>query len=644
MDKLQPIIKQRFWILLGLCLILALFGFFRAQSQIVAATKSREEQLKAALSAIPSGAEPNTTYSEGLKVINDAYEKKIKAAIDDLFASQMARMTWPEKIAKEIPKDPKGVPYYRSKDHVLSTIATRNYSEIYKDLIEELWKKAEPVVEREVPNVAAPGVIGGPNRNAELYKGYTSGALRVRGPKNRLLKGQTILYGHQGQPPVTWQQKVYIDRQAVPQKVLDRIPSADQVWDCQEDIWFTELLFEAVRKTNKDAENALTSPVRMISKIELRGGAGAGAAPAGDMGMGGEMAGMEGEMGMSSGMSMGMGGAGMGVAGAGAMLPPPPTAFDPADVFGPDTTGMGGAGGSEDMAMADPAAEGGMGMSMAMGPPPALRWVGSTEGQPYRERGFYLSVIVNQQRIPDFLVNLCESAWPTKVLRFQMGPNPYKKEVTGGMAGMGYDPYGAGALMGESAGAYGGGMPMNIGGSMAEMAMGMGGMGMGGMSSVSRYPGGPPTFTNTPKDPFNGSLNNPDLVQLDIAGIITFYVSSEAAAEAGAPAVDTPSAPGGDASLLTPPADGSTATPPAAAAPADGAAPATPSAETTPPATPPAGNAAPATPPATTTPPAAESPATPPAGAPAADAPAATAPPAAAPATPPPAEPAPPPS
>ncbi len=568
MDKLQPIIKQRFWILLGLCLILALFGFFKNQSEIVAATTAREEALKQTLSGIPAGTEPNSHYVEQLKAINQAYDAKINAAIDELFASQQSRMTWPPQIARDIPRDPKGVPLYRDKEKKLSTVATRTYSTIYKNLIEEVWKKAEPVVEREVPNVAAPGGVG-PNRSSsDMLRGINQGVLRPRGNQrtSKFLTGQTILYGHQGHPPLTWAQKCYIDRQAVPQKVLAQIPSPDQVWDCQEDIWFTELLFDAVRKVNKDAENVLSSPVRVISKVELRGGIGVSAG-GGDGMMDGMMDGMEGMDGMD-GMAMGgmnMGGMNMGMAGPGGMLPPPPTEFDPAEVFGPDVSMAMGGGMGED-AMGEDGMDGGMGMGMGMmGPPASLRWVGPTDGVPFRERGFYLSVIINQQRIPDFLVYLCEGAWPTKIERFQMGPNPYRKTAGGaaGMAGMGYgmgmegsgyDPMGGGG--GAYSGGGIGGMGMGggfggFGGAFGEGAgMGMDGM-MGFSSAANRYPGGPPAFTGTIRDPFAGSLNNPDLVQLDIAGIITFYVSSEAAAELGeTPALDTPSAPGGEAELL----------------------------------------------------------------------------------------------
>ncbi|QDT53134.1 hypothetical protein Pan44_11490 [Caulifigura coniformis] len=638
MDKLQPIIKQRFWILLGLCLILALFGFFKTQSAIVAATTTREEALKATLAAIPTGNEANTTYVEHLKKINEDYKGKIDTTVDQLFADQQARMTWPDQIAKEIPKDPKGVPLYRDKEKVLSPVATRTYATIYKQLIEELWKKAEPVVEIAPPPTANVGGLPAQGRNNELLRGINSGQFRPRGTAKtrKFLTGQTILYDQPGYPKRTWPQKVYIDRQAVPQKVLPQFPSPEQVWDCQEDIWFTELIFEAVRKANKDAEDVLASPVRLISRIELRGGAGAEAAA------GGGMEGMEGDMGMEMGMDAGMGGdpgmgadMGMGamMAGAAGVLTPPLTEFDANEVFGPDVAAMAGGsmdGGMGDEMGGDASAMGmdmGMGMGM-MGPPPTLRWVALADGAKFRERGFYLSVIINQQRIPDFLVYLCESAWPTKVLRFQMGPNPYRKDIPaaggmGGMGGMGYDPYGGGA-MGESMPMGGGnfGMASNYGVG-GEAGMGMG-MGMGGLgSAANRYPGGPPQFAFTNRDPFSGSLNAPDLVQLDIAGIITFYVSSEAAAETTADAaVDTPSAPGGEEELLKEAANEAAAKQDPAATPADGTAPApaaTPAAagtEATPGATPPATEAPPATPDAAA-PPSAEPPAaTPPPAAP----------------------------
>ncbi|HVJ84943.1 MAG TPA: hypothetical protein VM452_04815 [Caulifigura sp.] len=624
MDKLQPIIKQRFWILLGLCLILALFGFFKSQSEIVAATKTREDAIKATLAAIPSGTEPNPTYAEGLKQINDAYGAKIKAAIDDLFAGQQSRMTWPDKIAKEIPRDPKGVPYYRHKEKVLNTIATRTYSTVYSDLIEELWKKAEPVVEKAAPVNAAPVGIG-PNRSAELLRGINSGLLKPRGKQQNLrLKGQTILYGQPGFPPVTWQTKVYVDRQAMPQKVLPSIPSADQVWDCQEDIWFTELLLEAVRKANKEAENVLSSPVRCISRIELLGGAGAGAAPEVDPSM---MEGGMGEDGMSMGSGMAMGG--VGAAGIAGMLAPPMTAFDPKEVFGSDAAAATGEAGGE--AMPEDGSGIGMGMGM-MGPPPTLRWVGPTEGVPFRERGFYLSVIINQQKIPDFLVYLCEGAWPTKVLRFQMGPNPYRKDVvpgSGSMAMGGYDPYGGGGGM-EAGSAFPGGMGGMMGGmgGFSGESMGMGGMGFG-MGAANKWPGGPPAWAGTPKDPFQGALNNSDLVQLDVAGIVTFYVPSETAEATGeAPAVDTPSAPGGDAELLKAAAEeAAAAATPAAPGGTTPATPETPAAApaTTPPATGEQPAAPPANPPAVdggapaATPPAGTEPQTPPAAAPPAE-------------------------
>ncbi len=196
MDKLQPLIRQRFWILLGLCLILALFGFFKSQSTIVAATTAREEALKQVLSSIPTGNEANTDYVAKLGEINKGYKSKIDGAVEELFAGQQSRMTWPPQVIKEIPRTTRGSSSIRAP---LNTITTRTYSTIYKDLIEDLWKKAEPVCEDAITNTATPGVAGvNPAANqAELLRAIRSGAIRPRGNKKtrQFLQGQTILYG-----------------------------------------------------------------------------------------------------------------------------------------------------------------------------------------------------------------------------------------------------------------------------------------------------------------------------------------------------------------------------------------------------------------------------------------------------------------
>ncbi|MDB4733583.1 hypothetical protein OAF42_03980 [Planctomicrobium sp.] len=72
MDKLQPIIKNRFWILAGLVVPLAMYGFFSANSKLKAATTARETELKGVLSNIPGGTnDPNEEYAAGLQKIND---------------------------------------------------------------------------------------------------------------------------------------------------------------------------------------------------------------------------------------------------------------------------------------------------------------------------------------------------------------------------------------------------------------------------------------------------------------------------------------------------------------------------------------------------------------------------------------------
>src|SRR5690606_32163531 len=98
---------------------------------------------------------------------------------------------------------------------------------------------------------------------------------------------------------------------------------------------------------------------------------------------------------------------------------------------------------------------------------PPKRYTAETEEAPFLERGFYLSVIIMQTKIPDFIVTLANSDWPVQVRRFQVGVNPYRVDQSTTSQG-----FGAGMGMG---------MGMEGGFPMAPSRGRLGGMGMGGM-------------------------------------------------------------------------------------------------------------------------------------------------------------------
>ncbi|MBX3444455.1 MAG: hypothetical protein KF774_18795 [Planctomyces sp.] len=510
MDKLQPILQQRFWILLAVCLGLGIFGFFKAQSALVAATEAREQVLRDKTSKISKGEEPNDNYVVQLKEINRQYGGHIQDAVRELFDEQQKLTWWPDSVVARIPKD------YRTE---IETSPAIIYSKEYPDLIHELWKKVEPVVEK--PDMAGPAAgataarpIGSPMGRSPLGR---PGATRPQ----------------RAGEPVTWQQKVYCDELDLPQKAFGRVVPWQQVWDAQEDIWFVERVFEAVRAINRNADSPTNAVVRKINRLELRGGSGevGGEAEAGVESGSSDYANM-------SRMMMNRGGGDQGGGGGGDFSAA--VQFDPAEEFGSDADNST----PED---SDDSPGGLSGMMRGMGAAATLRWIRMEESKPYRERGFYLSVVMQQAQVPEFIIELLNSPWPIRVVRVQMGPNPHYREEAGGTGG--------GYSMGDSSMAMmrGGSRPTGGdggalgGGSMSSLAGGRGSQGATGMMQRAAGGGGRGgamgaagaglAFIGSPSDPYAGSLNNPDLVQIDLAGIITFYMPTK---EDGTSAVETP--------------------------------------------------------------------------------------------------------
>jgi hypothetical protein len=523
MDKLQPLIKHRFWILFGLAFPLTLAGYYTASGSMKQATLAREELLTKTRTGVPQGtSEPNEDYAQKLSKINEELAARNRVQVQKLWQSQIARMTWPPQIVPHIPNE------YRGD---VSADARYNYMNSYPDIIRELWEGIEPYVGNPPP----PGMV------------------------------------------VEWPQKVVLFPEKIPRKGFDPSspPSSKEIWDAQEDVWLLTLLFDAVVRTNREATFVGDAFVRRIDTIKLMGGSGtstvapaAAASPAGDASYGG--GGYDGGYG---GEVSADGGAGYGESfgGLGGTNVPTNVAFNVAEEFGQelpepeeaaaataapaaaDAYGGGAAssyGGSADGGYGSDYGGsdygGAMGGIGGLGGKPAFRYIGdpaAVDSAPFRERGFYASVIVMQSEIPRFFGELCSSDWPIRIERFHVGPNPYYTETQGtpniygggmgmlGMAGGGYgESYGGGFTEGSTDGGYGGaynpggydgagssyGGIGGLGGSFAEMGP-LGGF--GGLGGAQLQPLGFTVSANV--DPV--LLAHPNLVQLDFCGRITMY-------------------------------------------------------------------------------------------------------------------------
>lgn len=499
MDKLQPLIQNRFWILAGLVLPLAMYGYYSANGSLKAATATRVGELDKVKSGISSGREPNEDYAKKLAHINAYYEVAVNQAIVDLWNHQRKLMVWPPTVAANVPAQFQG-------EFDLNTRFT--YKGLYQDLIEELRRRVEPVAPMTQQN------------------------------------------------SVTWKQKVMLMGD-VPQASFGSLGiTSQEMWDAQIDIWLTRLLLDAVVKTNEDKDSVTEAIVRRIDRLELWGGDGqavlSGGGSGGGMSFGGDS------------MDMTPPGYGpTGGSGGGAKVSSSVT-FNPAQEFGAGGGGAASAG-SMTMNVDDMAPSGGGAASGAT----VLRYIAESETSPFLERGFYMSVIIMQKKVPDFIVELVNSEWPIRIQRFHIGTNPYRMEKSIGTRG----PLGGG---------YGPGGPMD-----SEMTEGYD-MPLGGLGGRGEGRG---TQAGNTKNPYatglpefaTAAMNHPELVQLDLAGVITMYREpkdaiealaaarqQEAAAEtSAATAPSATSAPSGtnvteEAAAETQPADPGPAAPPAA--------------------------------------------------------------------------------
>lgn len=561
MDKLKKVLVYQFWILLGIAILLPIVTWFIFSGKLMADASSREAAIKGVWDALPKGETPNNDWNAQVTKRNEEQTIKVSTAWQKIWDIQKSRMTWPDDLAGMV--DPLKA----------TTTELELYRSRYLDEVRSVWRLANPIIfEEKIGNVDFPFEL----------------VLEIA-PKE--LVNSTL-------PPTPQQMK-----------------------DAQEDLWLLSSLFRGIADTNEGALTINDAPVRQVQGIKLMGGtprAPGGAAPPPPGGEGGGAAGSgngAGDGGFSSAMGgrMMMGGGGTA----------DQVDFDPRDEFGPDDlAGAGGQMGGESSAGSAmpgssgmPGGFGGMGATV-----PRKRYI--DENPKWKTRGFYLKVVVDHRRLPDFLVQLTNRSWPVKITRVHQvdllpedlatpdGSTPATAGAGGGAFG------GGGGMPGNSAIAGHGGpvgrMPGSGfgGGSAAGHSADGGGMGFGrprfggGESSAGSaigggaFGGGFAGGTPAGGDPNNptsaAAMNDPMLAIVAISGVITIYnppTADPAAQPAGQQPGQTP--PG-----TAPPADPNATTPPAATT-TEGTAPAVPAA-TTPAATTTPADASTTAPPATT--------------------------------------------
>jgi len=474
MEKLEPVLKQKFWILLGVAILMTLIGWWMATGKMVQAITDRQKAIEQSFSSVPKGEIPNESWSKRLSIINDSQDQSIKLTKLELWKRQEAKMTWPQGV---IP-----VNGYWGK---FQNDSRELYRSSWSGEIERVWRLLNPMDE---------------DGNGIVYFPFPN-------------MGRTLKKSKE-----PWRQAP---------------PDSDVMWETREDLWLLEGLFQSISSINGGPTATRSDAcIHQIDKLELRGGGqktSQGGATAGvDSGVGGGMAAM---MMMNPGMgNLSGGGAGRdGVGALSAGLTTVSAEFDPAEEFGDDGSGGSGTGAVGTSAMMMPS----MGdvSATTTAAKPANRYLQIEEKLPYKQRGFYLSMKMDHRKIPLLIAELTsneKSVWPVEIVRVQMSRlNEDGNEPAGPSGGSGAGGMGASMASMMSRMAQGGSGA--TGSSAAGMLAGDDEFGASFATPGGSVPGeiGTSEKALNAKSFLDNALRDPIIAQVTICGTFTLYKKVE---------------------------------------------------------------------------------------------------------------------
>ena len=484
MEKLKPILKHRYWICFGLALIFVLAGWWNASGDLAAKTTVRKASVDGSFTLADKGkTEPNELWVAGGKKKNEDDSVAYKEASLQLWKRQQTAREWPEQIRDEM----KRIEYFAE---VNNKETRERWVETYPDQFEDLLEIVQP------------------------FQHDTGEGLVLVNPSKITPR----------QPDNKWQ---------------INLPSSNEIWSNQEDIWFLKALLTSISKANDSATRITESQVREIKRLTLRGGdrnTKPGAITSQGAGAVGNMSGLGGRRDPDDDRDSGS---------SFSVAPGPGTQTHPGkafegnggqDILAEEYGGVAGANmfrssGTRDVDSDDDS--GGLAAAKA-----EVRYVdGADKDIGYKTRAFLLDVLIRDDRLPDLLAKLTNSDFPVEIVRVEIVPSAKgaagASGVSRGMTNVDDDESG-GLMRAMSGGASGGFLP----------GSGYGGVpGLGGSSrrrgkdaddDSSGYSGeadqmGAGLKSAAAADALNVAMADPLLIEVHIGGLMTLYMTPEEA-------------------------------------------------------------------------------------------------------------------
>lgn len=398
MDKLKPILAQKFWIFFGIVLILPLAGYFMTKGELAAQISSRWEGLNKTFNEIPAGTDsPNEEWSKGLQALNEKQALHIRLAQEALWRAQKAKMRWPDDITAVMNKAEYFMPVSPENG---GSDAQFKYKYDYPRELRRLWEIVDPLDD-------------GKN-------------LRDSDKRRKVAFAMSDLY------------------QTNMGRWKDFPPTFPDIWACQEDIWLQTELLQAIARLNASSISQGDAFIKQLGPILLFGGskatgtATAASAPT-DMPAAGS------DLGMFGGPTMGGGNRRNEFAPASAEI----NLAEEFNVWNDPNvlSGRGGAGGMSAGGMPD----GGMYSESTAAAPTtggaagaaseSKRYLDEVAAQPYKRRGFYIKVVMDHTKVPEFIAELMNSPFPVEIVRVRQ---VWLSDSAASPAGTGGSPFLAG--------------------------------------------------------------------------------------------------------------------------------------------------------------------------------------------------------
>lgn len=219
-DILNKLIQYRFWIAVGLAIIIPMAGFFVAHGSITEETTKKAAEIKSASEGVKpftSGEVKNQQFIAAVKEKTEVLSRNVDESWRTLYDRQAPLLDWPESVGDYFPKW--GRVYPADIDANEISRAREYYIRDYDDYVDKVYATIRPFDYEE-----GTGVVVAP-------------------PKEALLNPSTFS--------------------------ITKLPSLSDVWDAQEKLWLQRTVLDVLNQVNRNAKDWESAKVKQIFTLTV---------------------------------------------------------------------------------------------------------------------------------------------------------------------------------------------------------------------------------------------------------------------------------------------------------------------------------------------------------------------------------------